>query len=232
MSKAIGMVEYKTVSTGMTAADNMVKTSNVEILQAATVCPGKYIVIITGELSAVRSSVDSAKALYPGQLTDSFVLGNPHEDIFKAIYGGANIEGVKALGVLETFTAPSIIVAADTAAKAADVKLIELRIARGMCGKSYMLLTGTVASVTAAIENAMKVVGENGMLSLLTEVSSRGDWPRDVQFSPDGKYLVCANQQSNSLTAFEIVDGRLEYRSELRIPAPACVAFAKIHQEV
>lgn len=75
-------------------------------------------------------------------------------------------------------------------------------------------------------------VGENGMLSLLTEVSSRGDWPRDVQFSPDGKYLVCANQQSNSLTAFEIVDGRLEYRSELRIPAPACVAFAKIHQEV
>ena len=32
MSKAIGMVEYKTVSTGMTAADNMVKTSNVEIL--------------------------------------------------------------------------------------------------------------------------------------------------------------------------------------------------------
>ena len=65
MSKAIGMVEYKTVSTGMTAADNMVKTSNVEILQASTVCPGKYIVIITGELSAVRSSVDAAMKNYP-----------------------------------------------------------------------------------------------------------------------------------------------------------------------
>ena len=75
-------------------------------------------------------------------------------------------------------------------------------------------------------------IGENGMLSLLTEVSSRGDWPRDVQFSPDGKYLICANQRSNNLTAFEIEDGRLEYRSELRIPAPACVAFTKIQQEV
>lgn len=74
-------------------------------------------------------------------------------------------------------------------------------------------------------------VGENGMLSLLTEVSSRGDWPRDVQFSPDGKYLVCANQKSSTLTAFEIEEGRLEYRSELRIPAPACVAFTKIQQE-
>ena len=52
----------------------------------------------------------------------------------------------------------------NTAAKAAEVKLIELRIARGMCGKSYMLLTGTVASVTAAIENAKRVVGDNGLL--------------------------------------------------------------------
>ncbi len=164
MSKAIGMVEYKTVSSGMTAADNMVKTSNVEILQASTVCPGKYIVLITGELSAVRSSIDAAAVAYPDMMTDSFVLGNPHEDIFKAIYGGANIENVKALGVLETFTAPSIIVAADTAAKASEVQLIELRIARGMCGKSYMLITGTVASVSAAIENAKRVVGENGLL--------------------------------------------------------------------
>lgn len=75
-------------------------------------------------------------------------------------------------------------------------------------------------------------IGENGMLSLLTEVSSRSDWPRDVQFSLDGRYLVCANQQSNTLTAFEIVEGRLEYRSKLRIPAPACVVFTKVRQEV
>ena len=74
------------------------------------------------------------------------------------------IGDAKSLGILETFSAPSIIVAADTAAKASEVKLIELRIARGMCGKSYMLLTGTVASVTAAIERAKVVVGDEGML--------------------------------------------------------------------
>ena len=33
-----------------------------------------------------------------------------------------------------------------------------------MCGKSYMLLTGTVAAVTAAIERAKAVVGEEGLL--------------------------------------------------------------------
>lgn len=74
-------------------------------------------------------------------------------------------------------------------------------------------------------------IGENGMPALLTEVSSEGDWPRDVQFTPDGKYLVCANQKSNTLTAFEILNGHLEYRSELRVPSPTCVVFTKLRQE-
>ena len=164
MSRSIGMVEYRTVSSGITAADTMVKTADVEVIQASAVCPGKYVVIVTGELSAVKASIDAAKAKLPAQLADSFVLGNPHEDIFRAIYGGGEIGDAKALGVLETFSAPSIIVAADTAAKASEVKLIELRIARGLGGKSYMLLTGTVASVTAAIDRAKTVIGDEGML--------------------------------------------------------------------
>ena len=138
MSKAIGMVEYKTVSAGITATDAMVKTSEVSIIEAQTVCPGKYIAII-------------------------IVLGNPHESIFPAIYGASKIEDVSALGIFETYDAASIIVAADEAAKTAIVDLIELRIARGMCGKSYMLLTGEVAAVEAAIERAKEAVKDRGM---------------------------------------------------------------------
>ena len=163
MSKAIGMVEYKTVSAGITATDAMVKTSEVNIIEAQTVCPGKYIAIISGDLSAVKAAVDNAKALHGLHLIDSFVLGNPHESIFPAIYGAANIEDVSALGILETYDASSIIVAADEAAKTAIVDLIELRIARGMCGKSYLMLTGEVAAVEAAIERAKESIADRGM---------------------------------------------------------------------
>ena len=159
MSKAIGMVEYKTVSAGITAADAMVKTSEVSIIEAQTVCPGKYIAIITGDLSAVKAAVDNAKEMHGLHLIDSFVLGNPHESIFPA----AHIEDVSALGIMETYDASSIIVAADEAAKTAIVDLIELRIARGMCGKSYMLLTGEVAAVEAAIEKAKEAIKDRGM---------------------------------------------------------------------
>ena len=163
MSRAIGMMEFKTVSSGITAADRMVKTADVELLEAQTVCPGKYIALIAGNLSAVNAAVESAKNLDQGELIDSFVLGNPDESIFPAIYGSTSIQNVDALGILETYDAASIIVAADIAAKTAEVQLIELRIAKGMCGKSYLLITGEVAACQAAIDKAKESVGEKGM---------------------------------------------------------------------
>ena len=163
MAKAIGMIEFKTVSAGVTAADTMVKTAAVELIEAQVVCPGKYIALITGDLSAVRSAVDAAQARNEEQFIDSFVLGNPHESIFPAIYGTTQVENVSALGIIETYDASSIIVAADEAAKTAIVDLIELRIAKGMCGKSYLYLTGEEAAVEAAIERAKSVVGPKGM---------------------------------------------------------------------
>ena len=158
MSKAIGMIEFKTTATGITAADTMVKTSDVEIVEAQTVCPGKYIAIITGDLSAVKAAVDAAVTTYEDKCIDSFVLGNPHESLFPAMYGTTQVEGISALGILETYDAASIIEAADQAAKTAIVDVIELRIAKGMCGKSYMLLTGEVSAVEASIEKAKEFV--------------------------------------------------------------------------
>lgn len=164
MNKAIGMVEYKTVSTGIKAADLIVKTADVQLIQAQTVCPGKFIILFSGDLSAVRVCADAAEREYAEGLIDSFVLGNPHESIFKALTCTAEIEDVAALGVLETFTSASVIVAADHAAKTAEVNLFEIRVARGMCGKSYLLLTGTVAAVTEAIESACRLIKEEGTL--------------------------------------------------------------------
>lgn len=162
--KAIGMVEYKTVSTGIQAADLIVKTAEVELIQAQTVCPGKFIILFTGDLSAIRVSVDAAMETYPEGMIDSFVLGNPHESLFKALNCTVEIEDIKALGVIETFTGASAIVAADHAAKTAQVDIFEIRVARGMCGKSYVLMSGTVAAVTESVESSVKKIREEGLL--------------------------------------------------------------------
>ena len=102
---------FNDMNTAIAAAKDAQK-----IIEAQTVCPGKYIVIFEGDISAVRAPVDAAASRYPEQLIDSFLLGNPHEGIFPAIYGTADIKNRNALGVLETFDAAAIFVAAVSAA--------------------------------------------------------------------------------------------------------------------
>ena len=160
MKKALGMIEFKTVASGITATDLMLKTADVEVVQANPVCPGKYLATIAGEISSVKAAIDAAEAYNGAMLIDKCILGNPHESVQPAICGALEVKEKGAVGILETFTAASAVVAADTAAKTALVDLVEIRLAKGMCGKSYIILTGSVSSVTAAIERAKAGVGD------------------------------------------------------------------------
>ena len=47
-------------------------------------------------------------------------------------------------------------------------------------------------------------IGENGRLTQTARVPSGGETPRDLCFSPSGKHLVVANQDSDRLTVFRI----------------------------
>ena len=160
---ALGLVEVLGSCNAVVVLDQMLKTSDVEFRTWHTKCGGHATVFLSGDVAAVKAAVDTAVTTYEDKCIDSFVLGNPHESIFPAIYGTTQVEEISALGIMENYDAASIIEAADQAAKTAIVDLIELRIAKGMCGKSYMLLTGEVSAVEASIERAKELVAEKGM---------------------------------------------------------------------
>ena len=79
MAIAIGMVEFSSIARGIYAADQMVKISEVEIVTAQTICPGKYIALVEGDVAAVRSSVEAgaAAAAAIGKLTAKNVMPRP-----------------------------------------------------------------------------------------------------------------------------------------------------------
>jgi microcompartment protein CcmL/EutN len=73
---------------------------------------------------------------------------------------------IQSLGVIETYSIVSAITSADAAVKAATVKLIEIRIARGLGGKGFVFLTGDVGAVQSAVKAAIEsATGED----LITE---------------------------------------------------------------
>jgi microcompartment protein CcmL/EutN len=95
---------------------------------------------------------------------DSFVIPNLHDAVFPALSGATKVEQLEALGVVESFSVASLIEGADAAVKAANVQLIEIRLAMALGGKAFVTLTGNVAAVEAAVGAAAAIVGQKGML--------------------------------------------------------------------
>ncbi len=164
MIYAIGMVEFTSIAQGIESADAMVKTADVQLLVAKTVCPGKYIALVSGDTSAVQQAVGAGIDWGADTVVDDFIIPNVHQSILPAISGATEVGEVKAIGVIETFSVASSIEAADAAVKAGDVEPIRLHLAFGIGGKSYAVFSGEVASVKAAVMRGSEIPAEKGLL--------------------------------------------------------------------
>jgi len=162
--QAVGMIEFNSVAAGIQGADAMVKAAQVEPLMMKTICPGKFVVGVYAAVGPVQASVDAGLASVPGAVLDHFVIPNIDPTVIQAMSCATDREHGAAVGVVETFSAASCIVAADTAVKAAAVDLIEVRIAMGLGGKAFCLLAGDVGPVETAVAAAAAAAGANGML--------------------------------------------------------------------
>lgn len=164
MYNAIGMIELTSVARGIYATDRMIKAAYVEVISATPVCPGKYIAIVQGDVAAVESAVDAGVETAGEYLVDSFILPNVHPAVFPAITATTMPDGTGALGIMESFSLTSMIIAADAALKAADIQALELRLGSGLGGKAYFTFTGDVAAVEAGIDAGKAIVLEKGLL--------------------------------------------------------------------
>jgi microcompartment protein CcmL/EutN len=161
---AIGLIELTSVAAGFNVADAMLKASAVELLLSRSICSGKYIVLIGGDVADVCASVDAGKEAGKGMIIDTFVIPNVHKDVFPAISATTQVQTLEALGIVESFSVASLIEAADAAVKTARIQLIEIRLAMALGGKAFVTMTGDVAAVRSAVDAAAAVCSEKGLL--------------------------------------------------------------------
>ena len=160
--RTIGCVELNSIAMGMHTADEMVKAADVKLVVARTTCPGRYLIVVTGDTGAVKSSVETGCAIGGDMVLDYFIIASVHEDVVPALSGAIADVNINALGIIETCTSASCILAADAAAKAANVDLLEIRFAAGLAGKAFVVMTGDVGSVQASVEAGVEGVGDAG----------------------------------------------------------------------
>lgn len=141
MKRALGMIELASIARGIITTDAMLKAAQVDLVRASTGCPGKYIVLISGDVGEAY-------------VVNTLLIPNIHDQLVPALMGTVQVVETEAIGVLEFYSIAAAITAADTAVKAAQVTLLEVRIGYAIGGKGFVTLTGDVGAVKAAVSAA------------------------------------------------------------------------------
>ena len=118
-----------------------------------------------GQVASVQASVDAGLEYGKDAVIDHFVIPNITMEVITAIGGSiGDFRQAAALGVIETFSAASCVVAADAAAKAAEVDVLDVRLAMGLGGKAFCLLSGDVGAVEQAVGAGAAMAAAQGLL--------------------------------------------------------------------
>ena len=152
MIASIGLIELNSIARGVETADFMLKAGDVTLVFAKPVCPGKYLILVHGDVGSVNAAIATGLETGGINVVNDLIIPRIHPLLIPAINAVTEIEEVEALGIVEYFDIASAIVGADAAAKTGNVSLIEIRLGYGIGGKSFFSLCGELSDVRSAVD--------------------------------------------------------------------------------
>ena len=164
----LGVLEYSSIAIGIKALDEMVKIAPINIVDARTICPGKYLIVFSGDVASVEYAFNKGIETGKDMIVDSLFLPQVHQDVVHAIGTINKTDEWNAIGIIETFSVVSSIEAGDLAAKKGRVSIIEIRLAIGFGGKSYVKMIGGLDAIEAAMEAGIAKAKEKNLLCMHT----------------------------------------------------------------
>ncbi len=160
----IGILEISSIANGFQTLDAVVKESPITILKAEVVNPGKYLIIITGDLASVEAAMDAGIEAAGSSIIDHVLLSNMDEQVFPSINSCHVPLEWDAVGLLETYSVAAAVEAADRSVKEANIHIVEIITGNESGGKAMLKISGTVGNVEAAMSSAAALVRDKGQL--------------------------------------------------------------------
>jgi len=164
--ESVALVEIEAISKGYVALDAVVKQAAVHVRFAKAVTPGKFVMLFGGDVASVMEGLEAAREVAQSLLVDELFLAQAHPGLLPAIDQRAAPAHGEAVGVVETTTISSCVLAADAALKMSDVAVLKMHLALNIGGKGYFTLAGPLADVEAALDGARDVVGPERLVGV------------------------------------------------------------------
>jgi microcompartment protein CcmL/EutN len=167
LEPSVGLLELCSVARGIEVADTVLWEAGVELVFASPVQPGKYVMLFTGSVQDVAASARRGAEVAASDLVDQLVIPQLHEQGVPILRrrGGVINGQIDAVGVVETTTVAQSMLSADLALKTASVDLLDMRLANGLGGKSFFVVTGEVSDVRSSIAAGARLAQEAGLLA-------------------------------------------------------------------
>jgi microcompartment protein CcmL/EutN len=178
MNKALALIEFDSMATGVLAVDRMLKQAPVALLRCGTVHPGKYLALVGGTVAATEEAhaVGVELARQNGCLIDEVLLPDPHGALEPGLVGGRKEPAGDTLAVFETANSPAMLRILDGVLKRVPVQLDKLRLADDLGGKALAVLDGELPDVQQAVEIAGELgAADEGSLLLGASITARLD---------------------------------------------------------
>ncbi|MCR4295131.1 MAG: BMC domain-containing protein [Elusimicrobia bacterium] len=161
---AVGFLETTSLAKGVEATDAMVKMASIKLVKTSVVARGKLVIFVSGAQGEVESAMRAGREVLGKTLVDEVLIRNVHNQVVAALDKRVPVEVLGAVGLIETKEAVAAVLAADAAAKAANVHLIEVKTVVGG-GKGYVSLCGDVGDVRTAIAAGISAIRKELIVS-------------------------------------------------------------------
>jgi len=161
LGPALAILEVHSIARGYVVLDATSKRAEIEVLRAEPTTPGKFWIAIAGGEAEVDEALNAGIDAAAESRIDHTMLPNVHPAVRAAMARDAVVTArIDSVGALELGSIAATVRAADAALKAADVALAGMHLARGIGGKGYVILTGALPAVLAALEAGAAAGGE------------------------------------------------------------------------
>lgn len=160
------LLEFRKISLGLKIVNEFTKNYDIEIILSKIICPRKYLVLFSGELSIIEEIEKNLKSLKTFdekyKSTEIIVVTSIERKLLEKI----NIkllknEEIECLGIVETLNAIKAIEISDYIENESNVEIILIKIGLGMNSKGLVLFKGKASDVKELLEKLKKIKENN-----------------------------------------------------------------------
>ena len=163
-NEILGAIELHSIADGYNTLDAMIKAAPVTVLRGEVINPGKFLIMISGDIASVEIAMDAGLEAAGNAVNDHILIMSLNEKVMPAFNAFCRPADIDALGIIESVSVTGAIEAADRAAKEADVSIVSIKTGNEAGGRGILTISGTIGDTQQAVKAAAEILEERGRL--------------------------------------------------------------------